>query len=249
MPPKLRQAKASAAYGTQSRQALEEQWILQYLPLVRHIVQKISDSLSQKVDVEDLISAGTLGLVKAARAYDSGRDTEFKTYAYIRVRGAVIDELRGRSFIPSTMFGQLRRIEAAHQRLTNLMGRPPDDAELAAEVGISPAQLYRAFKEARRRHFLSIHGLTDDESALDSLVPQDNGPGPDVVAERRELAQRLAQAIRALPDRHRKILLLYYERDLTMKETAKVLGITESRVSQLHARALFELSMALKEPS
>lgn len=249
MPPKVLKAKASEAYASQSRGQLEEQWILQHLPLVRHIVQKLAETISKSVDVEDLISAGTLGLVKAARAFDQTRQVSFKTYAYIRVRGAVIDELRSRSFVPSAVHGQLRRIEAAHQLLAGHTGRPPSDPELAAEVGISLQQLYRVLQEARRMHFLSIHGLSDDGPLMGALVPPDTSPGPEAQAERHELSRRLAQAIRELPKRDRQVVLLYYDRDLTMKETAEVLGITESRVSQLHASAMFKLSMRLKEAS
>ena len=241
--------RAGEAYARQSRDAMEEQWILQYLPLVRHIVTKTVESLSGTVDVDDLISAGTLGLVKAARAYDRTRKAEFKTYAYIRIRGAVIDELRGRYFLPATVFGKIRRIEAAHQRLLATYGRPPTDQELADDVGISLPKLYRAFEEARKKHFLSIHGLGEGESSFEPLVPRDGEPAPDEVAEQKEMARRLADAIRELPKRSRMILLLYYDRDLTMKETAQVLGVTESRVSQLHASALFKLSMKLKGAS
>ena len=239
-------AQAGEAYAQQSRDAMEEQWILQYLPMVRHIVTKTVESLSGTADVDDLISAGTLGLVKAARAYDRTREAEFKTYAYIRIRGAVIDELRGRYFLPATVFGRIRRIEAAHQRLLATYGRPPSDQELADEVGVSLAKLYRAFEEARKKHFLSIHGLTEADSSFEPLVPKDGEPTPDQAAEQKETARRLADAIRELPKRSRMILLLYYDRDLTMKETAQVLGVTESRVSQLHASVLFKLSMKLR---
>lgn len=246
VPAKILQARVSQAYARQSREATQEQWILQHLPLVKHIVNKIADSVRSREDYDDLISAGTVGLVKAARSFDPGRDVAFKTYAYIRIRGAVIDELRSRSFTPAAMFAVLRRIEAAHQRLAGQMGRQPTDAELAAETDLPVEKLYKTFEEARRAHFLSIHGMGDGRSPMRSLVPPDQGPGPDVTAERNELSRRLAEAIRELPDRDRKILLLYYDRDLTMKETAQVLEITESRVSQLHASALFKLSMKLK---
>lgn len=249
MPERMLQARASQAYATQSRQVMEEELILGHLPLVRHIVSKVTDIQPGRIDVDDLISAGTLGLVRAARAYDTSRNAEFKTYAYIRVRGAVIDEMRSRSFTPSAKFSQLRRIQSAHQKLATEFGRPPSDSELAAEVGISTDQLYRMLQEVRRMHFLSIHGLvTEGESSLGSLIPPDKTPAPDVQAERREMAQKLSEAIKELPERDRMILLLYYDKDLTMKETAQVLDITESRVSQLHASALFKLSMKLKGP-
>ena len=246
VPAKLLRARVSEAYARQGRQAAEEQWILQYLPLVRHIVRKIADSIHAREDYDDLASAGTVGLVKAARSFDPRRNVTFKTYAYIRIRGAVIDELRNRSFTPAAMFTVLRRIEAAHQRLAGETGHTPSDAQLAEETGLSLAKLYRTFEEARRAHFLSIHGMSTEDCPMQSLVPPDRAPGPDAAAERKELSQLLAEAIKELSDRDRKILVLYYDRDLTMKEVAQVLEITESRVSQLHASALFKLSMKLK---
>jgi RNA polymerase sigma factor for flagellar operon FliA len=239
----------SEAYASESRQSLEEKWILDYLPLVRHIVSKVSAHLPRKEDSEDLISAGTLGLVKAAKAFDPSRDADFKTYAYIRIRGAVIDELRGRSFAPAGVHSQVRRIREAYRSYTARHGQPPVDEELAAELGIALPQLYRTLEETRRQHFLSIHGLSDDRPVPGALVPVDDSPSPQSQAERKEMLEQLAKAILELPQRDRTILLLYYERDLTMKEAAQVLDLTESRVSQLHASALFKLSMKLRSSS
>lgn len=238
-------AKISEAYASQSRSAEEERWILDNLPLVRHIAGKIGSYLSANIEMEDLISAGTVGLVQAARAYDPSRDAEFRTYAYIRVRGSIIDELRGRSFVPSAVHKQIKEIRQAYQRLTSAEGQPPDDDELAREVGLSQEQLYKTLQEARKQQFLSIHGLSEDQSIMGFLSPVDKSPSPDVQAERKEMLERMAQAIGEMPERDRLLLLLYYERDLTMKEIAEVLNVTESRVSQLHAGALFRLSMKL----
>lgn len=239
-------AKISEAYARQSREAQEEKWILDYLPLVRHVVQKVVGHVNNRHDVEELLSAGTLGLVKAARSYDPSRDTEFKTYAYLRIRGAVIDELRGRSFVPPTTRQQIRSLTQAYQRLASQHGHAPSDEELAEAMGLSLAQLYQLMQDARKQNFLSIHGLDDDQGGMDSWVPTNREPSPQAQLERQELAERLAKAIAELPRRDRTLLLLYYERDLTMKEVAAVLEITESRVCQLHASALFKLSMKLK---
>ncbi len=239
-------AKISEAYARQSREAREEKWIIDYLPLVRHVVQKIIGHLNHNHDVEELISAGTLGLVKAARSYDPSRDTEFKTYAYLRIRGAVIDELRGRSFVPVSVRQQIRLLAQTFHRLANQRGSAPGDEELADAMGLSLAELYHLMQEARKQNFLSIHGLDDDQSGLDARVPPDSDPSPQAQLERKELAERLAKAIAELPQRDRTLLLLYYERDLTMKEVAAVLEITESRVCQLHASAVFKLSMKLR---
>lgn len=239
-------AKATEAYGQHSRASQEDQWILDNLPLVRHVVQKVVFQLSQKQDVDDLISAGTLGLVKAARMYDPTRDAKFRTYAYIRIRGAIIDELRSRSFVPANVYKQVRQAQQAYQRHCSAHGRPPTDEQLASELGVSEAQLYRTLEEARKQSFLSIHGLSEGQPALGAIVPQAQGPSPDEQIERKEVLEKLAECIAEMPERGRLVLLLYYERDLTMKESAAVLGITEGRFSQLHAAALFKLAMRLR---
>lgn len=241
-------ARIHQAYATQTRESMEEKRILDFLPLVRHIVQKIAAQLSRHVDVDNLISAGTLGLVKAARSFDSTRNAEFKTYAYIRIRGAVIDELRSDSFVPTTVHRQVRLTQQAFQGFFERNGRSPSDDELAAELGVTADQLYRTLEEARRQNFLSIHGLCTEDGGGD-LVPADKAPSPQNVLERQEMVERLVQAMGELSARDRQILLLYYERDLTMKEIAEVLEITESRVSQVHASALFKLSMKLRTTS
>ncbi len=245
--PEALRAKISEAYARQSRDALEQHWILEHLPLVRHVVNKVVGALAYRGELDDLISAGTLGLVKAARAFDPGRHSEFKTYAYIRIRGAILDELRGRSFVPSSVHGQVRAIRRAYEALTAETGSPPGDEELAGQAGISLSQLYRTLEEARKQNFLSIHGLDEEHPVLGSFLPPARSPAPDAEMERREVLEALANAIRQLPKRDRLVLLLYYERDLTMREIAQVLDITESRVSQIHASALFKLSMKLRK--
>lgn len=237
---------ATQAYASESRHAREDQWIVDHLPLVRHVVQKVVEHLARPMDLDDLVSAGTLALVKAARAYDPAKHAEFKTYAYIRVRGAVIDELRGRMFTPPSVHQLLRQIQQAHAALEAETGKFPDDETLAARVGISVEKLHRTFQEARRQHFLSIHGLTDDRPALGELLPADDRPSPSAQAERKEQLAKVLDALKDLPEKERTALILYYERDLTMKEIAEVLGVTESRVSQMHAGAIFKLAMRLR---
>ena len=224
---------------------MEEQWILTHIPLVKHLVKKVVGNIGGSMDRDDLISAGTLGLVKAAQSFDESREVAFKTYAYIRIRGSIIDELRGRSFVPSAVHRQIQTIQETYRNITTVNGTPPSDEELAAAVKLPLEKMYKILEEARRQNFISIHGLSEDKPMVRNLVPQVRELGPDKQAERNEMLEVLSQAITELPERDRYILLLYYERDLTMKEIAEVLGLTESRVSQLHASALFKLSMKL----
>lgn len=238
-------AQTSRTYTPPSRESIEEKLIIDYLPLVKHIVQKLIYNVRGRVDFDDLISAGTVGLVKAAKRYDPSRNVEFKTYAYIRIRGAVIDEIRAQSFVSSGVHRDIRNIESTYRQLSAEIGRPPGDEELAEALDMPLEKMYRTMQEARRQNFLSIHGLSDDKPTTSNLVPPDRQPGPDQQAERNELLRRLTNALLSLPKRDRQILLLYYERDLTMKETARILGVTESRISQLHASVLFKLSTQL----
>jgi RNA polymerase sigma factor FliA len=246
VPSKVLKANASEAYANHSQKAREEEWIVSYLPMVRHIVNKIAGHLGRRADLDDLIAAGTLGLVKAARAFDPSKHAEFGTYAYIRIQGEVIDELRGRSFVPVESNRSIRRVQEAHQMFLSVNGREPDDEELAAQAGLPIEKLYKSLEDARRRHFLSIHGLKDGEPSLGDLLPDTDEAAPESQVERAELVERLTQAIQDLPERDRTVILLYYERDLTMKEIAATLEVTESRVSQMHAGALFRLSMRLR---
>jgi len=246
VPTQVLRAKAAEVYTTQSREAREQEWIVAHLPLVRHIVQKIVGHTGRSADLEDLISAGTLGLVKAARAFDAAKHAEFSTYAYIRIRGAVIDELRGRSFTTPDANRYIRLVRKAYQAFQAAHGRPPADDELAAQAGIPIEKLYRTFEDSRRRHFLSFNGLSDDQPSLGAMLPADESTSPEPMAEQNELVGRMANAIQELSERDRTIVLLYYDKDLTMKEIAETLGITESRVSQVHAAALFRLGMKLR---
>lgn len=245
-PEAARRCRAKQAYGQQTREQMEEAWIVGHLPLVRHIVNKVARHARGSADFEDLVSAGTLGLVKAAKSYDPSREAEFKTYAYIRIRGAVIDELRGRTFVPASVHRQIKLIEEQYRMFMSEAGRAPDDEELAGACGLDVEKMYAVLEEARRQQFLSIHGLSREEPAMPSLVPPSREPSPEAQAEHKEQVEALAQAILGLSDRDRHVVVLYYERDLTMKEIAEVLGVTESRVSQVHAAAVFKLAMAME---
>lgn len=243
--PALR-ARAMAEYGRAQAEAGQDQLIVDHLPLVRHVVAKLCGNLKLPQDSEDLVSAGTVGLVRAAKAFDSSHDAEFKTYAYIRIRGAVLDELRSRSFVPTAVHKEIQEVRRAYDRLTARHGQPPRDEELAQETGKSTQELYETMEDARRQHFLSIHGMSEESPTLASLVPAARDDSPESQAERKEMLANLTKAITQLPEKERLVILLYYERELTMKESAMVLGVTESRVSQLHAAALFKLSERLR---
>lgn len=240
------QGAAIKAYGKQTRKDREDKMILDFLPMVYKIVNKVVSYLHPPLSKDDLVSAGTIGLVKAARDFDTSRDVEFKTYAYIRVKGAVIDELRGWSFAPSSLKKQFDRAQEVLAELTEKNGVAPDDDQLAKALDMTTVKMYKMFENARARHFLSIHGLSDEGPTLGASLVSPNAEMPDDRMVFEEMKVQLAKAISELNEKQRKIVILYYTKELTMKEIATVLEITESRVSQLHASSMFKLSGKLK---
>jgi RNA polymerase sigma factor for flagellar operon FliA len=237
--------QAVRMYAGHARKPREDEMIVKFLPLVHKIVSQVATYLQPPLSREDLISAGTIGLVKAARDFDPSRDAGFKTYAYIRIRGAVIDELRSWSFAPPNIKRQFDQAQEISSRMMERDGQMPADEDVAQQLGISTEKMYRIFETARARHFLSIHGNTGESPMLGEMLACSTAMGPQEEIEREELIQVLTQAITQLPEKQRRIVVMYYQKELTMKQIAEVLEITESRVSQLHAAALFKLSVRL----
>ncbi|TFG47692.1 MAG: FliA/WhiG family RNA polymerase sigma factor [Candidatus Brocadiia bacterium] len=237
---------ALRAYTGNAKQSVADDRINECLSMVPKIVQRVVSYLRPPLSFDDLVSAGTIGLVKAARDYDPSHKAEFKTYAFIRIRGAVIDELRNWSFVPAKPNRQIHEVMAASRKISEETGLAPDDAELAEILDISLEKLYEIFSNARAQQFLSIDGMDGDKPTLGSLLAAYNADTPDIQIEKAELVELLAKTIEQLPKKQRQVILLYYQQHLTMKETAEVLDLTESRVSQLHASAIFSLSLKMR---
>lgn len=244
--PQLSAGQAARVYSSHSRKQREDELIVKYLPLVHKIVNKIVTYLQPPLSKDDLVSAGTVGLVKAARDFDPSKDAEFKTYAYIRIRGAVIDELRSWSFAPANIKRQFDQAQEISSQMLEEQGTVPDDADLAGRLGMTTEKMYRMFETARARHFLSIHGADEESPMLGNLLSSGEAGVSDAI-EMEELIEKMTRVIQELPEKQRRIVVMYYQKELTMKQIAEVLEITESRVSQLHAAALFKLSVQLKE--
>jgi len=237
---------ARRAYAGQAEQYIDNDKITEMLPMVHKVVQRVISYLKPPLSYEDLVSAGTVGLVKAARDYDPARQAGFKTYAYIRIRGAILDELRTWSFVPAGVDKQIRETLQAGLEITEQTGRTPTDAQLAQKLQITVERLYQIFESARAKQFLSIDDAAEDAHPLGEILAAPNAADPHENAEKAELVEKLARAISQLEPRQQQVILLYYHQQLTMKQIAEVLGITEPRVSQLHASALFSLSLKLR---
>ncbi len=237
---------ARRAYQNQ-KQSIENERITEFLPMVQKIVQRVVVYLKPPLSFEDMVSAGTIGLVKAARDYDPSHQAEFKTYAYIRIRGAILDELRSWSFVPENVKKQIQKALRTSAEITGRTGITPSDEELAEKLGITTDELCQTYENARSQHFLSIDGFLEGHTVLGGALLPIGTMSPDQNVEQTELINKLADAIQQLSHRQRQVILLYYQQQLTMKQVAEVLEITEPRVSQLHAGALFSLSVKLKE--
>ena len=240
-------ARAYAGQKNPQTQAITEKQIEQYLPLVHKIAQRAAVYLKPPLTYEDLISAGTVGLVKAARDYDPSFQAEFKTYAYIRIKGAILDELRGWAFIPANVNKQIRKTMDICVEITKQTGSAPTENEIAEKLGVSVDEVFQTLDSARSQQFLSIDGFNEDSPSLSNILSAPQTKTPDEQIEHSELIERLAKAIHALDQRQREIILLYYQQHLTMKQIAEVFKVTEPRVSQLHASALFALSSYMKQ--
>jgi len=238
---------ALRTYSGQKKQRLDDEQITQLLPMVHKIAHRVVTYLKPPLSFEDLISAGTIGLLKAARDFDSSRQAAFKTYAYIRIKGAILDELRSLSLLPVNFNKQVLKALELSRRISEQTGTVPTTDELAEKLGISVDKVYELFETARAQHFVSIDGFGQDRPALSEFLASTDPARPDSRLERTELIDKLTKAIQQLDQKRRQIILLYYHQHLTMKQIADIMNITESRVSQLHASAIFNLSIKLRK--
>lgn len=238
---------ALRAYGGHKNRPVSNRQIVELLGLVPKIARRTVTYLKPPLSFEDLVAAGTVGLVKAAKDYDPSRQAEFKTYAYIRIRGAILDELKKWNFGPPELEKQISAISETAKNLKEKAGVQPSDERLAEELGMTPAKLYQIFEKARAVQFISLNNTGNNSTALYEVLTPKNSRTPAEKTERAELVDELATAITQLPEKKRQVVLLYYQQELTMKEIAEVLNITESRVSQIHAAALFNLSVKLRQ--
>jgi RNA polymerase sigma factor for flagellar operon FliA len=236
-----------AGQNKTARGRIADEQVAELLPMVGRIVKRVVTYLKPPLSFEDMVSAGAVGLVKAARDFNPSRHTEFKTYAYIRIKGAILDELRCSSLLSANLNKRIRDARRLSRKILEQTGTAPSDAELAEKLGITLDELYETFENERVRHFVSLDVSGEDSPALGDLVAATNTSAPDELIERAELIDKLAEAIQELSQRQRQLILLYYQQHLTMKQIAEIFEITESRVSQLHASAVFNLSVKLRQ--
>jgi RNA polymerase sigma factor for flagellar operon FliA len=235
-------------YKQDSDESARERLVVAYSPLVKFIAGRMASGLPSHVEEADLISYGLLGLIAAIERFEPEREIKFETFAVARIKGAIIDELRSLDWVPRSVRARARDVEKAHAALEGELGRAPSDLEMAEKLKMTEEEFQDALLEIANSSVLALDDLwtfADPEgggtvSMLDT-IHDPNAVDPETEAQAAELKDRLADAIESLPDRERLVVALYYYENLTLREIGEVLGVTESRVSQLHTKAVLAL--------
>ncbi|MBO8162480.1 MAG: FliA/WhiG family RNA polymerase sigma factor [Brevibacillus sp.] len=237
------------AWKEEGNRQAETELIEQFIPLVHKVVNRLAIGLPNNVDKDDLVSYGRFGLLDAINKFDHTRGLKFETYAMWRIRGAIIDGLRENDWIPRTVREKAKKIEEAYTVLEQKFLRTPSDQEVCEYLGISEQELHQVVYDTSLASMVSIDETVGEEdeqkTARHSYIIDEISPCPESVAEVRSLKEVLTRAIDKLPEKERLVVSLFYFEELTLSEIAEVMGLSPSRISQLHSKAIFRLRSAL----
>jgi len=223
-----------------------DQIIIEHAPLVKRIVYHMITRLPPSVPVDDLIQAGMIGLIEAARNYDPSQGASFDTYAGIRIRGAIVDEIRKNDWAPRSVYKKSRAISAAVRKIENEHGRDARDYEIANELDISIEEYHHLLQDASGYRVSSFDEVSSqDEAMIETLAGTTDSPFDGVQHD--NFKKTLAECISFLPERERLVMALYYDEELNLREIGEVLGVTESRVSQIHSQAIVRLRSRMSD--
>jgi RNA polymerase sigma factor for flagellar operon FliA len=229
---------------------IREAFIKQYAPLVKYVAGKVAVGMPHNVEFDDLVGFGVFGLLDAIDKFDPDKNVKFKTYAVTRIRGAIFDELRSIDWVPRSVRQKTREVEDAIGSLEAQLGRTATDQEIANSLGIDEEEYQKTIMKISGTAILSLNdvwfsGDENDKVSIENSIEAPSSLNPDVIVEKDEIRRVIVDAINELPDKEKKILVLYYYEDLTLKEIGQVLEVTESRVSQLHTKAILRLRAKL----
>ncbi len=237
--------RQSAMGSSQESELIEEN-----LPLVRHIVGRLALSLPSHIDVDDLHSAGLVGLLNAVRQYDPAAGSSFGSYARVRIRGEIFDQLRRMDWVPRSVHEKARKIESVIAELETAKGQPPSEAEVAQALGLTTTAYLRLLDEIRPATFVCLDAVMNSEDDPDrthhEIVAHPTQADPSEDTERSEMAEMLTDQLDQLPDMQKKVMAMYYFEDLRLREIAAVFNVTESRICQIHAQAILTLRARLR---
>ncbi|MHB8243774.1 MAG: FliA/WhiG family RNA polymerase sigma factor [Acidimicrobiales bacterium] len=238
------------SYKERSDRQTRDRLIIHYSPLVKYVAGRVLSRLPDSVDQADLVSYGILGLIDAIEKFDMARGVKFETYAVPRIRGAIIDELRSIDWVPRSVRAKARAADQAYSKLEHSLGRSPTDEELAAELGLSTAELDTQLHQTARAGVLQLDEVlfngSQGERTLGDTIP-DSADSPVATVELAETRHLLVRSIAGLPDRERTVLTLYYYEGLNLSEIGDILGVTESRACQIHTKAVTRLRHHLRD--
>lgn len=235
-------------------QGLRERLILHYSPLVKYVAGRVGVGLPPNIEQADLVSYGIFGLIDAIEKYDLERAIKFETYAINRIRGAIIDELRSIDWIPRSVRSKAREVEKAYQALEGKLQRTPTEAEVAGEMGVALGDLHTIFSQVSFVNVIALDellhagGEKGDKVTLGDTLEDTKAEDPVALFESEETKYVLSKAINTLPEREKIVVTLYYYEGLTLAEIGKVLGVTESRICQMHTKAVLQLRAKLSDP-
>jgi RNA polymerase sigma factor for flagellar operon FliA len=227
----------------------QERLLLEHLPIVRFLARRIHERLPQQVDLDDLVSAGVVGLMDAFSKFDPQKKVQFRSYAQFRIRGAILDSLRTLDWSPRDLRRKGRAAEEAIRVLTSRLGRTPGESEIAEEMGMGLEEYQSLLGDLKGLEIGTLHVEHSEDSVEEEIayVPGRLEDDPLFSCLRGELQEKLTNAIERLPERERLVMTLYYFEELTMREIGLALGVVESRVSQIHTSAVVHLRAALRE--
>ncbi|MDR0386508.1 MAG: RNA polymerase sigma factor WhiG [Treponema sp.] len=229
---------------------IRESFIKQYAPLVKYVAGKVAVGKPHNVEFDDLVGFGFFGLLDAIDRFDPDKNVKFKTYAVPRIKGAIYDELRSIDWVPRSVRQKTKEVEETIGALEAQLGRSATDQEIAGALGMSESEFLKTMMRISSTSILSLNdvwfsGDENDKVSIGDSIESPVSLNPDVIVEKNEIRQVIINSISELPDKEKKILALYYYEDLTLKEIGQVMGITESRVSQLHTKAILRLRSKL----
>jgi RNA polymerase sigma factor for flagellar operon FliA len=239
-------------YKTAGEERARERLVVAYSPLVKYVAGRMSSGLPAHVEEADLISYGLGGLISAIERFDLGREIKFETYAITRIRGAIIDELRTLDWVPRSVRARAREIERVNVKLEGRLQRAPTDDEMSTELEMTLEEFHDALLQISNSTIVALDELwsvsdsSGDQVSLLDTLPDRGAPDPQALVDQGELRDRIADSIAALPEREKLVIALYYYENLTLREIGEVLGVTESRVSQLHTKAVLRLRSKLQ---
>ena len=230
--------------------SIRDFFVKQYAPLVKYVAGKVAIGMPHNVEFDDLVGFGVFGLFDAIDKFDPAKHVKFKTYAVTRIRGSIFDELRSIDWVPRSVRQKSREVEDTIRSLESRLGRAATGEEIAKAMSMDVEEFQALILKISSTSILSLNdvwysGEDDDQISIVESIESPSSMNPDTIVEREEVKRVIVEAISELPDKEKKVLILYYYEDLTLKEIGHVLGVTESRISQLHTKAIMRLRSKL----